>query len=121
MPTPPNASAAKTTSDTDKVALTAAANQAFIDNSVVAINQATANGKYEVFQMTSEHCDFNQLALYFQNLGYQVFFPDFPPFDGSQPAELFGPFYIAYWENQLIPTNMRPRNPVRLGLRWKLA
>lgn len=120
MATPPLASVANVDSTTDHDALVAAANQQFIDQTVVAIANATTNGKFEVFMTTFQNCDFNLLATYFQNLGYTVIFPDFPPFDGSQPAQLFGDFWIAYWDNQLIPTGMKPRNPVRMGFRWIL-
>jgi len=120
MATPPLASAAKATSDTDLAALVTAANNQFIDQATQAIANATALGKFEVFLTTFDPCDLNVLTQYFIGLGYAVAFPDFVAAQGSQPAQLFGPDFAAYFNNQLLPFNTQPKNPTRMGLSWRL-
>jgi hypothetical protein len=118
MPTPPLASVAKTDSEADLTALKDAANQNFINDAIVAIAQANANGQFEVFMTTHEYCDVRYLAKYFQNLGYSINFPEYPWTHGGQPAELFGQAYIDYWEFQLTYMVRDMKNPIRIGFGW---
>jgi hypothetical protein len=120
MATPPLASVSKTDSDADLAALVTAANDAFIDQAATAIAEATAQGKFEVFLYTVDPCDLSFLSQYFFNLGYAVAFPDFVAAQGSQPAQLFGPDFAAYFNNQLLPFNTQPKNPTRMGLSWRV-
>jgi hypothetical protein len=120
MATPPLASAALITSEADLAALQATANQNFIDQAVAAISNAQAQGQQVVYMTTFQYCDFNYLATYFQQKGYTVVFPDYAPSNGAQPAGLFGPDWVAYWQNQLIPTGLKPQNPIRMGFAWSL-
>jgi hypothetical protein len=97
-----------------------AANQQFIDQFVVAQNNAITLGQTGVYLTTFQHCNIKTLMDYFVNLGYYVTFPDFAPLNGSQPGELFGPAWIAYWESQIIPgpNGTVPHNPTRMGIAW---
>lgn len=119
--TPPNASLALTETETDRTALEAAANQQFIDQATVAIEQAISNGQVVAYLTTFENCNLMMLGTYFQNLGYSIILPDYFPLNGGQPAELFGPSYVAYWENQLLYLHgRRLRNPTRIGFSWAI-
>ena len=119
MATPPNAATALTESDAQNTALTDAANAAFIDQFVQAQNNAISLGHSVVFLTTFAHCDISFLMNYFINLNYFVTLPDLAPINGAQPAELFGPAWIAFWENQVPNLAGHPlRNPVRLGIAW---
>jgi hypothetical protein len=115
--TPPvQASVANSSTATDLAALQAAANQAFINDAAVAIQQAIANGHYICYLVTTKYCDTPSLLNYFVSLGYQVQFPDAPNFYNGQPAELFGEAYVAYWTYNLAPQGIP--NPTRIGLSW---
>lgn len=119
-PAPPLASEAKADSSTSAQTIMGAANQGFIDDVITAISNAEALGKYQVFLTTHPGVDFNFVALYMQSQGYSVTFPDFPPIFYGQPAELFGPDWVTYWSNQLLPAYMRPKNPIRMGFSWAI-
>jgi len=95
-----------------------AADQSFIDMATAAIQNAIGLGKYQVYLWTFDNCNIATLASYFQGLGYTVLFPEFAPINGSQPGELFGPDFEAYWENQLLPSNTKPKNPALIGIVW---
>lgn len=118
MATPPSAQAAQTASSAQQTALTNAANQSFINQFIQAQNNAIALGKSEVYLTTFEHCDITYLMNYFVGLGYYITFPEYAPVNGSQPGELFGPAWLAYWEEQLLPNNTKPHNPTRMGIAW---
>jgi hypothetical protein len=110
---------AQTYSNNNLAALKAQANQEFINQFQVAQAQATLQGKTVVYLSTFRNCDIVFLSNYFQNLGYYITYPDVAPINGAQPAELFGPAWIAYWENQVPDNALKPfSNPTRIGIAW---
>jgi hypothetical protein len=110
---------AQTDSTNTKTALVNEANQKFINEFLVAQANAEQLGNTVVYLTTFAHCDVSYLLNYFQNLGYYVTFPDLAPINGAQPAELFGPAWISYWENQVPNAVLRkPENPLRIGIAW---
>lgn len=99
-------------------ALVAAANQRFIDAADIQIQEAIVQGKYWVNCETfEENIDPKALFDYYAALGYKVSFPDFTAHDLSQqPAQLFGEFWINFWNNGLIPSSTKL--PLRIILGW---
>ena len=82
----PNASTANTDTNSNITAETTAAQNAFIANCTVLINQAIANGIFfiEPYAVPLVTPDF--VTAYFEGLGYTVLFPLVPP----------GPFNPAF-------------------------
>ena len=110
---------AQTASVNNSNALKAEANQKFINQFQVAQQNAINLGKTVVYLSTFKYCDTVYLTNYFQNLGYYITYPDVAPINGAQPAELFGPAWIAYWENQVPDNALHPfQNPLRIGIAW---
>lgn len=120
MATPPNKSLANTNATTALNILLAAADQLFIDNAATAILEAISQGKYLVTLNTFENCDLRVLHDYFVGLGYAVSYPGLNMYPGAQPfqpMELFGIFWIQFWENW--PFTPVIINPARVTLSWK--
>lgn len=109
----------QTASNAQLAALQAQANQQFINMFLVAQENAIKLGQTIVYLSTFKYCDIIALTNYFQNQGYFINYPDVAPINGAQPAELFGPAWIAYWENQ-VPSNAQLpfTNPIRIGIAW---
>ena len=118
MATPPTAQEANTVSQANLTALKDAANQKFINDAVTMIANAQQLGQTQIYLTTFDYCDIVYLMNYFIGLGYYITFPEYAPIEGSQPGELFGPSWIAYWESQLLPNNTMPHNPTRMGIAW---
>lgn len=119
LQTPPNKSTANASTLTDLTALQTAANNLFIDQATLVINQQIAEGKYLAYVTTFENCDINALVTYFNGLGYGVSFPDQFKISGTQgqAAELFGPAFQLFWQNGGLPANLV--NPIRLAISWQ--
>lgn len=114
----PTKSQAQTDAQTAEDALVAAANQLFIDNTDVAIEAAIDQGEFFVNSAAYDHnVDPRAIFDYYTNLGYSVSFPDYPQNLALQPAQLFGEFWINYWNNNLVP-NLK-KYPIRFLISWK--
>lgn len=112
-------SQAESETDTAHDVLVAAANQRFIDAADAQIQEAIDQGRFFV-NCTSFEADLDPKAVfdYYAGLGYQVAFPDYTSHDLSQqPAQLFGEFWINFWNNDLVPAGMKL--PLRIVIGWR--
>ena len=75
----PNAATANTDSTAEIAAATAANQASFIASATVLINQAIANGLYQVEPYMVPLVTSDYITTYFQGLGYTVTFPIIPP------------------------------------------
>ena len=99
-----------------EAALVAAANSNFIIDADNQIQAAIALGRTEISITAANHVDPHDIFKYYTNLGYNVDFPDFRQGDAFQPVDLFGQFWIEYWNHTLLPPYAR--NPVRIIINW---
>lgn len=90
-----------------------AANQVFIDGADAAIANAIELGKFRITLNSIQHMSINDIVDYYSDLGYAISAP--PCFIG-QPALLFGPFWVAYWNNKKI---CNCKNPCKISISWK--
>ena len=99
-------------------ALETAANQRFIDAADAQILEAVDQGKMFATCITfEENANPKTIFDYYAALGYKISFPDFPLHDLSQqPAQLFGEFWINFWNNGMVPSNMK--KPIRIIIGW---
>jgi hypothetical protein len=99
-------------------ALVAAANARFIAAADIQITEAIARGVFFANCETFEtDIDPKLIYDYYAALGYKISFPDLPLHDLSQqPAQLFGEFWINFWNNGLVPKNMK--HPIRIIFAW---
>lgn len=74
------------------------ANAKFIKAADIAIADAVSRGLFLVRLTLFEDVGLQYIVTYYQNLGYIVSAP-LPPNVGEQPAQLFGQFWVDYWEN----------------------
>jgi len=98
--------------------LVEAACDLFIENTDLAIEAAIDQGVF--FVNTSafdKNVDPKVIFDYYTNLGYGVSFPDYPQNLMLQPAQLFGEFWINYWQNNLVPAAQK--YPLRFLISWK--
>ena len=93
---------------------------AFIANATVLINNATANGLYEVQPFVIPFLNIPNVVTYFQNLGYTVLFPIVPP----GPFLWCGP---AAGFPEVIPPGLSPYGcqcwypgPPRIQISWSV-
>lgn len=114
------ATTAQSDSDAAKAALEAADNAIFIASVDQAIVEATDQGKYQVSATTWGHVSPKTIVDYYINLGYTVALPDYPQTLEVVPAQLFGEFWVAFWNGTLRDTLFaNPNlNPVRLLIAW---
>lgn len=111
-------SQAQTEAEAAQAALEATAAQLFIDAADAQIQEAIDQGKYFVNCLThDENVDPKTIFDYYTNLGYGVSFPDYPQNLALQPAQLFGEFWINYWQNNLVPRVKK--YPLRFLISWK--
>jgi hypothetical protein len=75
----PTASTANTDSNATLAADTATANAAFIASATVLINNAIANGLFQVEPFVIPFMSISTITTYFQGQGYTVLFPILPP------------------------------------------
>jgi len=111
-----SASAANTASKTALTAAQVAANTQFYANVDAQIAQAQAQGLFEINATTSQNVDLPTVFSYYVNLGYAVYFPDYPASLDNQPQQLFGQYWEAYWSNILYLTPLK--NPCRMNISW---
>lgn len=90
-------SAANSAAIAAQEAIEDAANAVFIANADAAIADAISMGKFRVYINSVKHMSFKDIFDYYTNLGYQIGMPTCTV--GNQPAQLFGQFWIAFWEN----------------------
>lgn len=112
-------SQAESESTTEHDARVAAANQRFIDAADAQIQEAIDQGRFWVNCTTFEY-DINPQTVFqhYADLGYKVSFPDFTTHDFSQqPAQLFGEFWINFWNNENVPANTKI--PLRIVIGWR--
>ncbi len=97
-------------------ALVAAANAKFIVDADQQIQAAIAQGRTEISITAFGYVKPHDIFKYYTNLGYNVDFPDFRQGDAFQPVDLFGQFWIEYWNHTLLPPFAK--NPVRILINW---
>jgi hypothetical protein len=99
-----------------KTALTAADNALFIADADRQILAAIALGKADISMTTFGHVNPHDIWKYYANLGYNINFPDLIQGQAFQPVDLFGEFWINYWNHTLLPPFSK--NPVRIVINW---
>jgi hypothetical protein len=123
MPTPilPNASTANTDSTATNSAAVTTAQDAFIANVTVLINNAIANGGFYVQPLSVPLVSSSFVTTYFENLGYTVVFPIIP----SYP---YNPAFIPGFPEVLPPGYQIPLyntyaglGPPRYQISWSAA
>jgi hypothetical protein len=115
----PTKDQAQTDAQAANDAIVAAANQLFIDNTDAAIQVAISQGVFFVDSLAfDKNVDPRAIFDHYANLGYGVSFPDFVQNQQLQPAELFGDFWINFWQNNLVP-QVRNKYPIRFLISWK--
>lgn len=110
--------AAKSASDAAKAALVAADNAIFITGADAQINQAIDLGQNYISATTWGNVSAKDIFMHYHDLGYTVWFPDEPLSHGLVPAQLFGEFWEAFWNNTLFLANTR--NPCRMIISWQV-
>jgi hypothetical protein len=110
------AATAQTDSKTADAALVATANANFIAAVDAQIVQAIALGKFQVSATTFVNVHPRVIAQYYSNLGYWVQFPDLVQGPNFQPADLFGEYWVDFWNNTLFP--FFGSKPARMVIGW---
>lgn len=110
------ATTAITDSDAALLALVTADNTKFIADVDQQILDAIDLGKFEVSATTFGYVNPHDIYVYYLNLGYMVTFPDLIHGQAFQPADLFGQFWIDYWNHTILPRGAK--NPVRMLIFW---
>jgi len=110
------ASAALAAQKAAEDALVAADNALFIADADNQIQAAIALGRTEISITAQRHVNPHDIYKYYTNLGYNVDFPDFRQGTAFQPVDLFGQFWIEYWNHTLLPPFQK--NPVRVIINW---
>lgn len=114
------ASTADTEAQAALTALQAADNATFILETDAAIVEMISQGKAQVSVSTFGNVLAKTIVSYYVNLGYKVVLPDYPQSLEIQPAQLFGQFWVEFWDGTLSNTlGFNPsKNPVRLLISW---
>ena len=99
-----------------ETALVAADNALFIADADRQIQAAIALGKKEISMTTFGHVRPRDIFKYYTNLSYNVNFPDLIQGQAFQPVDLFGEFWINYWNHTLLPPHVK--TPVRILINW---
>jgi|ERR1035437_5577741 hypothetical protein len=97
-------------------ALEAADNALFIADADRQILAAIALGRADISMTTFGHVSPHGIWKYYSNLGYNINFPDLIQGQAFQPVDLFGEFWINYWNHTLLPPFSK--NPVRIVINW---
>lgn len=113
------ATTAENNTDIARAALVAADNAIFIADVDKQILDYIALGKKEISATTFGYVHIKDIYNYYTALGYHVDFPDLRQGHKFQPADLFGQFWIEFWNHTLIPHH--PRNPTRVLINWHLV
>jgi hypothetical protein len=108
---------ANAAAQTSLTAIQLAANTQFIANVDAQIAEAITQGRFQISAVTSLDVDLQTVFSHYVNLGYMVFFPDYPNNLNIQPVELFGQYWVDYWNHilSLFPL----KNPARMTISWK--
>jgi hypothetical protein len=109
------ASAALAAQKAQKAALTAADNALFIADADKQIRAAIALDVSFVSATTFGDVNPHDIYKYYTNLGYDVDFPDLIQGQRFQPADLFGEFWLEYWNHTLLPNF--PKGPIRIVIK----
>jgi hypothetical protein len=99
-----------------KTALQTAADTLFIATVDVLITNTIAQGGFQITANTNKDINVQTVFSYYSNLGYQVSFPDYATWFESNPSNLFGPFWEAFWQYNIA--NLYIKNPVRMTISW---
>lgn len=110
------ASTALSEQEVAEAALVAADNARFIADADQQIQAAIALGKKEISMTTFGHVHPTDIFKYYANLGYNVDFPDLVQGQAFQPVDLFGQFWVEFWNHTLFPG--RPKGPTRILINW---
>lgn len=92
-----------------------AANALFIAEADAAIADAVSMGKFKIYLSSVKHMSFKDIQDYYQALGYEIGMPNCS-WGNCQPAQLFGQFWLAYWERRQI---CQCHRPCRVVIMWK--
>lgn len=102
------------------LAIQTAANEEFIANADAAIGEAVLQGKMQVFLSSVKGMDFQTVFTYFHDLGYTLG-PTARMLNRSQPAALFGQFWIDYWNNVWNTSGLdESGQPYQIVISWAL-
>jgi len=100
-----------------------AADAVFIASVNTQITTADKLGKTSVTAHANKNTDIVFLYLYFTNLGYSVYFPDYAnqhagvwPGLYNQPADLFGWHWVDFWADKIRLYGAK--SPTRLTVSW---
>lgn len=110
--------AAKAASDAQLATLQAADNAIFIAAADVQITQAIALGQNYIATTTWGNVNTKDIFTHYHDLGYNCWFPDEPLSHGLVPAQMFGEFWEAFWNNTLFLANVK--NPCRMIISWQV-
>jgi hypothetical protein len=110
-----SASAALAAQKAIKAALAVADNALFIADADRQILAAIALDKKFISITTFGEVNPHYIYKYYTNLGYDVDFPDLIQGQKFQPADLFGEFWLEYWEHTLLPSFHK--GPIRIVIR----
>jgi hypothetical protein len=116
MATPPNKATANTDSTANKATIVSAADQLFIDDAAIAINNAIALGNFHVYLQLPHRADMQTLQTYFEGLGYDFDVWPPPSIFLPGPAEFFGEIWTNFWTKGGI---FNPNNSKRIKIGWK--
>jgi len=108
---------ANTDATTAHDAIQAAANTNFYTLVDAQIQEAIAQGKFQVNCWTTEDVDLSTAFQYYADLGYAVSFPDYPTNLDFQPAQMFGAFWEDFWANVIHTSQIK--NPARMIIAWR--
>jgi hypothetical protein len=92
-------------------------NQLFITTADGLIQQAIAQGKFQIDCVAQKEVGPHDIAAYYINLGYGVAFPEYNKNHVFQPVNLFGEAWQQYWLNGLMPKPFH--KPFRIIISWK--
>lgn len=106
-----------TSANAAKLATQTAEDTLWIANIDAQIAEAVAQGKFRISAISSKGVDLKTVFQYYANLGYVVWFPDYPTNLNYQPVDLFGAYWDLYWTNQFAL--YRIKNPARMIVSWR--
>lgn len=107
---------ANSAATTAQTAIQTAEDTLFIANIDAQIAEAVAKGKFQISATSSKGVNLQTVFMYYANLGYVVWFPDYPTNLNYQPVDLFGTYWELYWTNQFL--RYRLKNPARMIISW---
>lgn len=114
------ASTAQTNAQTALTALQTADGAIFIADVDTAIQDAIAHGFTQISANTFGNVNTQAVTAYYVALGYKVAFPEFQNNFESQPAQLFGEVWVAFWAGTSVNGLGFDvsKNPIRMIISW---